>query len=547
MILLTYTTLWFNLVLSFLIAAQADATHLPIVDLGYELHQPISYEKHTGLYNFSNIRYAAAPVGDLRFASPVQPEVNRTLVQIGSEVRICPQALPSWMPQSMSAAGSYFFNGSVTSTESVLMDPRASEDCLFLDVVVPKKIFKSSGRKGKGAPVLVWIHGGGYAVGSKSGEGSGSPVGLLRRGDNEFVYVAINYRLGAFGWLSGSAVQRNGTANAGLLDQRLALEWVQQYIHLFGGDSERVTVMGESAGGGSILHQITAYGGSNGPVPFQQAILQSPAFTPDQILNPCRQEQIFHEFLQFANVSTLEEARRLPSSILIEANRQQIYGSSLGSFTYGPVVDGTFVPEPPFRLLRERKLDATVTPMLAYNGNDGIIFSDFSLRNESGYQAYISGLLDLQPNDTAYVSTQMYPPVFNGSRRYTDEISRAGATFQEAVIQCNEIMLAGALGNATYNYVFDVFPGLHAQDVSATFDVNLDPTPGVFDPMIALQQLITSFTLTGKPATDHIRHVPIYGPESTLLVLNATGISTGREDPRVAERCEEWYNLLVAA
>lgn len=67
----------------------------------------------------------------------------------------------------------------------------------------------------------------------------------------------MNYRLGAFGWLSGPTFQADGTANAGLYDQRFALQWVQQHIAKFGGDPKRVTVFGESAGGGSIMHQIT--------------------------------------------------------------------------------------------------------------------------------------------------------------------------------------------------------------------------------------------------------------------------------------------------
>lgn len=72
------------------------------------------------------------------------------------------------------------------------------------------------------------------------------------------MFVTINYRLGAFGWLSGPEFQASGgIANAGLHDQRLALEWVQENIHLFGGDPNRVTIMGSSAGASSVLHHIT--------------------------------------------------------------------------------------------------------------------------------------------------------------------------------------------------------------------------------------------------------------------------------------------------
>lgn len=107
------------------------------------------------------------------------------------------------------------------------------------------------------------MHGGGYVQGSKTNDGN--PAGLIKASNNSIVFVAINYRLGAFGWLSGPEFQRQGgLANAALYDQRLALEWVQDYITDFGGDPGSVTIMGESAGGGSIMHQITV------SAPFQQ-------------------------------------------------------------------------------------------------------------------------------------------------------------------------------------------------------------------------------------------------------------------------------------
>ena len=212
----------------------------------------------------------------------------------GSVGRICPQATPAWEAIAGQFVPKYLtgqsFNlsaaqASITqaSGSAPPQDPRTSEDCLYLDVVVPEKVFTKATKNVKassGAPVLVWIYGGGYTAGEKSGFGVFNPAGLIKAsqisGSEGIVFITLNYRLGAFGWLAGPTLQSDGTANAGLYDQHLALEWVQKYIHLFGGDPCRVTVMGESAGGGSIMHQITAFGGLEGRVPFQQAIMQSP-------------------------------------------------------------------------------------------------------------------------------------------------------------------------------------------------------------------------------------------------------------------------------
>ena len=120
------------------------------------------------------------------------------------------------------------------------------------------------------------IYGGGYTGGNK--ENQGNPSGLIKAsqkaGGQGLIFVAMNYRLGALGFLAGPTLQGSGgVSNAALYDQRLAIEWVAKYIHLFGGDPGRVTVMGESAGGkstdpspyqlltdrigGSLEHQIT--------------------------------------------------------------------------------------------------------------------------------------------------------------------------------------------------------------------------------------------------------------------------------------------------
>ena len=188
------------------------------------------------------------------------------MVNDGSIGRICPQASPAWelvaaqflpayltgQPFNLSAAEAAIAQA---ASSQPVQDPRTTEDCLFLDVVVPRTIFHKATRRVNataGAPVLVWIYGGGYTAGEKTGFGQFNPAGLIdvsqTDGSEGVVFVSLNYRLGAFGWLAGPTLQSDGTANAALYDQRLALQWIQQNIHLFGGDPNRVTVMGESAG-----------------------------------------------------------------------------------------------------------------------------------------------------------------------------------------------------------------------------------------------------------------------------------------------------------
>ena len=107
------------------------------------------------------------------------------------------------------------------------------EDCLLLNMMTPA--FPKSGK----LPVAVYIHGGAYLTGSAS-VANFKPLVSFGRG--QFIIVAIQYRLGAQGFMAGTEIQKDGTANAGLLDQRSALEWVQRNIAAFGGDRTKVTM-----------------------------------------------------------------------------------------------------------------------------------------------------------------------------------------------------------------------------------------------------------------------------------------------------------------
>uniref|UniRef100_A0A182MCW8 Carboxylic ester hydrolase n=1 Tax=Anopheles culicifacies TaxID=139723 RepID=A0A182MCW8_9DIPT len=208
----------------------------------------IHFSKHAsadGVYNrtfndvaycaFLGIPYAKPPVGELRFAvsadyqidaNPVQsdPEGYQNYTSYGS---VCPQ----------------FDN--INRQEEIV----GSEDCLYLNIFAPLQEPRTEPNvEPVKYPVLVFIHGGSFVAGS--GEVHG--VDLLM--ENELIVITLNYRLGVFGFLKYE--RQNITGNYGLKDQLAALQWIQRNVHHFGGDPERVTLMGHSAGGGAVTHHL---------------------------------------------------------------------------------------------------------------------------------------------------------------------------------------------------------------------------------------------------------------------------------------------------
>ena len=191
-----------------------------------------------GATAYLGIRYAEPPVGPLRWRAPVpvtSPQADAT--------RFGPSA-----PQLEGPFSGLVPGMRVTET---------SEDCLTLNVWSPDGAEQ--------LPVMVWIHGGAFQIG-----GSALPTydGLRLATEQRVVVVSVNYRLGALGWLTGAP---GVTASCGQLDQLLALEWVRDNIAAFGGDPGCVTVFGESAGAGSVIHLMAAGSGL-----FHRAIAQSP-------------------------------------------------------------------------------------------------------------------------------------------------------------------------------------------------------------------------------------------------------------------------------
>ncbi|KAL8949240.1 MAG: hypothetical protein Q9222_004639, partial [Ikaeria aurantiellina] len=499
----------------------------------------------------------APPLGNLRWAKPIPPQQSNSSIGNGTPGRICPGVVPTWLgvggqfleayvknePFDFDSVNKSFYAG-LESAKPPLQDPRTTEDCLFLDVIVPRKTFEGTGRlknSTAGSPVLVWIYGGGFSYSDKTGYGN--PAGLIRASNmsqaEEVIFVAFNYRLGVLGWLAGSSLQANGTANVGLYDQRLALEWVQSNIHLFGGDPSRVTVMGESAGGASVLLQITAFGGSQGPAPFQQAIIQSPAWVAD--IGVDQQENLLSDFLKLLDVSTIQEARQLDSATLIQANHELVGNSPYGTFIADPVVDGNFIPDQPSSLFHSNAFDQNVKVMHGHQLKEGVVFTRPYAMNDSAFSALTQFWL---PNANSSVLTHiaevLYPPTFDGTLPYKNQLDRAITFVSEYIVTCHNDMLNMAFRNETYGYQFSVPPAVHAQDTDYTFYNG----PGAVDPYMTynvtvaqtLQQYITSFAIEGTPSgRGDAPPFPAYGM-GTLLNLTDIGLMEV-QDPTANERC----------
>lgn len=357
--------------------------------------------------------------------------------------------------------------------------------------------------------------------------------------------ILISLKLGAFGWLGGDSITANGTANAALHDQRFALDWVYKNIHLFGGDATRVTVMGESAGAGSILHQITAYGGTRGAVPFQQAILQSPGWVP--VIGEEQQEDTLQQFLGILNVSTIEQARKLSSDKLIAANAYQIATKSeWGQFTYGPVVDGSFVPALPGQLLLSGDFDHNLNIMVGHNANEGLVFTSPDSINRTGLAIQMKTLSPNTPTNVSdFVLDVLYPPVYNGSYGYTDSIARTALVISDLIFQCNTDYINRAFYNETYAYEFSIPPALHGQDVSYTFYNNGSSSSsslsGVANVTVALamQDYFTSFVQHGAPKSHLAPVFRKHGQHAQLMNIGNHTIQPTR-DPTNNARCRFW-------
>lgn len=206
----------------------------PTVTLSYAT---VVGSSSSGVDSFKGIPYAQPPVGSLRLKPP-KPIASRVGTIDGTrKARACPQFLTqantSSLPQDVATAFINSYYGQQATN--------AGEDCLTVSVQRPSTATSSSK-----LPVLFWIYGGGFEFGSTESNDASELIQTSIAQGKDIIYVAVNYRLGGFGFLPGQAILKDGSANLGLLDQRLGLQWVADNIAQFGGDPMKVTLWGES-------------------------------------------------------------------------------------------------------------------------------------------------------------------------------------------------------------------------------------------------------------------------------------------------------------
>ncbi|RKF84067.1 Carboxylesterase patB [Golovinomyces cichoracearum] len=547
----------------------------PVVKTSRKAFHRSVYEEsgNLGYYSFSNIRYGRITN---RFTAPAQlctsifrschrgnPSISRPTTSDDSvnDNPKCSQAIPHWKIENINKHEKKRENTSINSLIHIPLNE--VEDCLFLDIMVPRKTWDQTHihAKVKLAPVLVWIHGGGFTSGDKSLHKDPSP--LLARGielhKGGMIVVSINYRLGLFGFLSGDY---GVISNAGLLDQRMALGWVQSYINKFGGDRSRVTVIGEGAGAGSIMHHLTAPNISSHffpnlqpssrrhrEFPFRSAILQSPTFLP---LIPSQSENTRAKVLAMASkisgrqIKSIKKLRKLPYDVLYAVNIAIVNNSSYGTFTFGPAVDHvkgakSYVPDFPLRRLRAGIMAKDVAILLGRRKNEGNLSKTKHIASDSGFKAHLARTFPtVAKHHIDYMSEKIYPKSDYDSFDH-GEVNRSADALADLFVNCNVKYLLKYF-RTSYGYFLDMASISQDQLLKRALFSDGGPYLDGFNTSFIFQNLqkklirFSTFIWSGTDTVDLKR----YHEKSEVLLVTDEGLGGYIQDPNVKNRCHYW-------
>ena len=469
-----------------------------------------------GLTIYKGIPFAAPPVGDLRWRAP--------------------QPAEKWegIKQADKFAAAPMQGGNPPSGKN--------ENCLYLNIWTPSKSEKDK------IPVLVWIYGGGFSFGSTS-----DPVHngehLARKG---VVLVSIAYRVGQLGFLAHpelSAENPQGVSgNYGLLDMIAGLKWIQKNIAAFGGDPDKVTIFGESAGGiavsmlcasplaiGLFHGAISQSGGSFGPT--------RPTTFPGENMKTLKQaEEAGLSFAQKVGVSSVADLRNIEAGLL---------PSGMGMGGAWPIIDGYVIPDDQFRLYEAGRYN-DIPILVGYNSDEGASFS-----REKTPEEFISGV-KLRYGKFADELVKAYPTGETTVPKTARDLARDAAfgwhTWSWARLQSR----TGK--SKVYYYYFDQHPDYpkdsprygygspHGQDVAYVF-MHLDPAnPQTTKSDLEISEVMgiywTNFAKHGHPNGEGVPDWPAFSESNPVVMYLGPNAHTGpvpsEESLKVLDSYFEW-------
>ena len=381
-----------------------------------------------------------------------------------------------------------------------------SEDCLYLN------IWANEDDKTAKKPVMVWIHGGAYVVGSGT-QASYSGANLVQK-QSDIIMLTINYRLNMYGFMDFSSVpggESFGTAPCnGLLDQAMALRWVHENIAAFGGDPDNVTIFGQSAGGGSVsilpvMKEANQY--------FQKVIAQSGSTTLAFPVDCESAQGKTKALLEYTGCKTMDDIMALSEEELFKA-----YVESASKFTSCPYYGTEVLPEAPIELYK-KGYAKNITIMAGSTADEARLFMgegpSLNIEEQKIFAQRAVG-------DAAQCLKEE-------DKKYYEEFWRVCRTQEPGLIETefiNELMFrvpmlqqldAQSAFNKTFCYYWS-YPGSNA-DVGAAhsvellfeFDLRCVGTTSAFNGtnipeeiFEAVQQTWTNFARCGNPSTDEI-------------------------------------------
>ena len=400
-----------------------------------------------------------------------------------------------------------------------------SEDCLYLNIWV------NTDDKTEKKPVMFWIHGGAYAVGSGS-QASYSGANLVQA-HSDIILVNINYRLNMYGFMDFSSVPGGESFKTapcnGLLDQAVALRWVHENIAAFGGDPDNVTIFGQSAGGGSVsilpvMKEANGY--------FQKVIAQSGS-TCLAFPAGCETAQARTKaLLEYTGAKTMDDIMALSEEELHKA-----YVEAVGKFTSCPYYGTEVLPEAPIELYK-KGYAKHISIMAGSTADEARLFMGegpmLSMEEQKKYaqRAVGDGLPYLKEEDRKYYEEFQRVCRFREpgliETEFIDELM-----FRIPMLQQLDVQSAF---NKTFCYYWS-YPGsdpdvgaAHSVELIFVFNIRGIGTNSAFNGtnvpdeiFTATQQMWTNFARCGNPSTDRIDWKPYSVDDQNVLVIAGPG------------------------